>query len=134
LTAVPGFIALLLAHWKGTRLNTVRLYAEETHPTRIRLFESRQDHRWTNRFLLLGYILTGKLSFVGAPLVADRHPMPVYYKPGLTGLRQLNEARLKSDIERENHERFYVQNHSIWMDLGLLMQAIWKLRIHDHGL
>jgi lipopolysaccharide/colanic/teichoic acid biosynthesis glycosyltransferase len=66
--------------------------------------------------------------------VADRHPMPVYYKPGLTGLRQLNEARLKSDIERENHERFYVQNHSIWMDLGLLMQAIWKRRIHDHGL
>jgi len=134
LTAVPGFIAMLLAHWKGTRLNTVRLYAEETHPTRIRLFESRQEHRWTNRFLLLGYILTGKLSFVGAPLVADRHPMPVYYKPGLTGLRQLNEARLKSDIERENHERFYVQNHSIWMDLGLLMQAIWKRRIHDTGL
>jgi len=82
----------------------------------------------------LGYILTGKLSFVGAPLVADRHPMPVYYKPGLTGLRQLNEARLKTDVERENHERFYVQNHSVWMDLGLMLKALWQRRIDDQRL
>jgi lipopolysaccharide/colanic/teichoic acid biosynthesis glycosyltransferase len=134
LTAIPGLVAMLLAHWKSAPLHRVRLYAEETHPTRLTLFTPYAEHRWANRFMMLGYILTGKLSFVGAPLVADRHPMPVYYKPGLTGLRQLNEARLKTEIERENHERFYVQNHSVWMDLGLIFQALWQRRIHDQGL
>ena len=133
-TAVPGLLAMLRAHGKGALLRRVRLYAEETHPTRIQLFEPYAEYRWTNRFMLLGYILTGKLSMVGAPLVADRHPMPVYYKPGLTGLRQLNESRLKTEVERENHERFYVQNHSVWMDLGLMLQALWQRRIHDQGL
>ncbi len=133
-TAIPGLISMLRAHGKGASLRRVWLYAEETRPTRILLFEPYAGFRWTNRFMLLGYILTGKLSFVGAPLVADRHPMPVYYKPGLTGLRQLNEARLNTEIERENHERFYVQNHSVWMDLGLLLQALWQRRIHDQGL
>jgi hypothetical protein len=46
----------------------------------------------------------------------------------------LNESRLKTEVERENHERFYVQNHSVWMDLGLMLQALWQRRIHDQGL
>lgn len=133
-TMVPGLIAMLLAHWKGTRLKIVRLYAEETHPTFVRLFEPVQEFRWTNRFMLLGYILTGKLSFVGAPLVADRHPMPVYYKPGLTGLRQLNEDRLKTTIEKEHYERHYVQNHSVWLDIGILFKSVIAGRIYDDRL
>jgi GT2 family glycosyltransferase/lipopolysaccharide/colanic/teichoic acid biosynthesis glycosyltransferase len=134
LTSLPGLIALLMAHWRGTMLTRVRLYAEETHPTHILLFVALRDHRWTNRFLMVWYIFTGKLSFVGAPLVADRHPMPVYYKPGLTGMRQLNEARLNTEVERENYERFYVQNHSLWLDVRLMMQALWQRRIHDQDL
>ncbi len=131
ITAVPGLIGLMLHHFHGRHRSTVRLYAEESHPTTIRLFLPHQNHIWMNRFLLIGYIFTGKVSFVGAPLHPDRHHMPVYYKPGLTGLRQLNEDRLKSTSERDNHERYYVQNHSVWMDLGILAKAVWQRRFHD---
>lgn len=131
ITCVPGSLAWLLALLRGKQRDEVRLYAEEHHATTIRLFKPHASNVWLNRFLLFGYVFSGKLSLVGAPLHPDRHPLPVYCKPGLTGLRQLNEDRLKTTVEKEHYERHYVQNHSIWLDIGILFNSLIAGRFYD---
>jgi FlaA1/EpsC-like NDP-sugar epimerase len=131
ITGVPGLFVWLLAVLSGKKRSEIRLYAEDHHATVIRLFQPHSSHVWLNRFMLMGYVFLGKLSLVGAPLHPDRHPLPVYYKPGLTGLRQLNEDRLKTKVEKEHYERHYVQNHSIWLDIGLLFKSVIAGRFYD---
>ena len=79
---------------------------------------------WANRYLQFWYIFTGKISFVGAPITEIREDIPVYYKPGLTGLRQINEGRLVHEKEKQMFELHYVQNYSVWMDIDILFRAL----------
>ena len=66
-----------------------------------------------------------KISFVGAPITEIREDIPVYYKPGLTGLRQINEGRLVHEKEKQMFELHYVQNYSVWMDIDILFRALF---------
>lgn len=124
---VPLFVlvALLTLVTKG-KPSKVR-FALDSH-TRgfLRLWKPYESHKWMNRYLQLCYILTGRISFVGAPLISDRKNMPIYYKPGLTGLRQINEKRLFRESEKEKFEIHYVQNYSIWLDLEILFRSVFS--------
>ena len=75
--------------------------------------------RWYGKLVL---ILKGDWTFVGDdPTFADHKR---YYKPGLTGLLQLEKS---GDISEEEHERymtFYMRNYSIMMDIELLVRTI----------
>jgi lipopolysaccharide/colanic/teichoic acid biosynthesis glycosyltransferase len=79
--------------------------------------------------MLIFYVLIGKISFVGSPIIENRKHIPLYYKPGITGLRQLNESRLFRDSEKEKFELFYVQNYSIWMDVDILVKSLFKNKL-----
>ncbi|WP_457566245.1 glycosyltransferase [Caldithrix abyssi] len=74
-------------------------------------------------------ILVGKISFVGAPMTSDHKKAPIYdYKPGLTGIVQLNREKITDDEMRETYEAHYIKNQGLFMDLELLMKAVWGER------
>jgi GT2 family glycosyltransferase/lipopolysaccharide/colanic/teichoic acid biosynthesis glycosyltransferase len=90
------------------------------------LWEPYQSNRWANRYLQIWFIFNGKISFVGAPIIENRTDIPVYYKPGLTGLRQINESRLFRESEKQKFEIHYVQNYSIWMDFDIIFRSFYS--------
>jgi lipopolysaccharide/colanic/teichoic acid biosynthesis glycosyltransferase len=80
-------------------------------------------------------ILRGEMSFIGPrPLLMDylplyspeqlrRHDVP----PGLTGWAQINGRNAISWEERFNLDVWYVDHHSFWLDLRILLLTIWKV-------
>ena len=91
----------------------------------LSLWQPYESFLWPNRYLQLWYIFIGKISFVGAPIIKNRKDIPLYYKPGLTGLRQINEKRLFREEEKQAFELHYVQNYSIWMDIDILFRTLF---------
>ncbi|MCC5927449.1 MAG: glycosyltransferase [Bacteroidetes bacterium] len=92
---------------------------------KLKLWQPYEQALWANRYMQLWYIFTGKISFVGAPIIENREDIPVYYKPGLTGLRQINEKRLFREKEKQAFELHYVQNYSIWLDIDVLFRTVF---------
>jgi lipopolysaccharide/colanic/teichoic acid biosynthesis glycosyltransferase len=126
LLSVPLFLLLapfLAIPWLATLNRRVsrNYYTGENSFTTLRLLPSGT---WINLFAKLGYIISGKISFVGAPLVADRRESMLYYKHGLTGLRQYHESRSGPLEEGEHFELHYLQNYSIWLDLDILAKTL----------
>ncbi len=87
------------------------------------LYDSVTTHKWKNRFLLLWNVLVGNLHIVGAPL-SDKKSNSLNYKKGVTGLRQINEARISDEEDARNYELYYLQHYSIWTDFDILMKSI----------
>ena len=72
-------------------------------------------------------ILRGDLSFVGAPLAEKPEDAPMFdYKPGLTGLVQINRDKITSSEIYESFEAHYLKNQSLLLDVEILVQAIFQ--------
>ncbi len=80
------------------------------------------------RFLLnLFETLRGNLSFVGAPITSNIKEAPQFdYKPGLTGLVQINRQRIISDQNLENYELYYLKNQNLFVDLEIILRTLFK--------
>ncbi len=124
--SVPLFLLIvpfLAIPWIVTsrkRVGQHYFVAENRHIT-LRLLPSGT---WINLLSQLGYIISGKISFVGAPLVSDTRESMLYYKHGLTGLRQYHETRSGPLEEGDHFELHYLQNYSIWLDLDILAKSL----------
>ncbi len=80
-----------------------------------------------NFILMLINVLTGKISFVGAPIITNSNQSSQFdYKPGLTGLVQINSERILNEQTKENFELHYLKNQSLFMDIEIILQAIRK--------
>lgn len=114
---------LLIIPWLHTSRKRVdyKFYTGERSYTTLRL---GPIGNWVNLYTKLGYIFTGKISFVGAPMVPNRKESMLYYKHGLTGLRQYHESRSGPLEEGEHFELHYLQNYSIWLDLDILAKSM----------
>jgi lipopolysaccharide/colanic/teichoic acid biosynthesis glycosyltransferase len=72
-------------------------------------------------------ILIGKISFVGAPLRFEKQEKSQFnYKMGLTGLVQINVERIQNEQSKENFELHYLKNQNLFMDVEILLQALFK--------
>lgn len=91
----------------------------------VALYSPYQQHRWKNLYQLMKKVFTGKISIVGAPLGPEWNTS-VVYKPGVTGLRQLNEQQIYQEKERLSYELYYLRNYSIWFDLEIIFKAIFS--------
>lgn len=89
----------------------------------ISFYQPLQKHRHKNRVTLFWNILTGNLSWVGAP-VFETYQTRYSYKKGVCGLVQLNEDKIRSESDCENYELYYLQNYSIWMDIDILIKSL----------
>ncbi len=83
-----------------------------------RIFRSKHL-KWYRKLI---YILKGSWSFVGDDnrLSDDK----TYYKPGLTGLIQLEKSNSIGPVDHERYMTFYMKNYSIMMDVELLVKSI----------
>jgi O-antigen biosynthesis protein len=104
----------------------VRFALDKNRSDFLYLWNPYNKIRWANRYLQVWFIFTGKISFVGAPIIENRSDIPVYYKPGLTGLRQINESRLYRESEKQKFEIHYVQNYNIWLDFDILFRSLYS--------
>ncbi len=94
-------------------------------------------------------VLQGSMSLVGPrphPLKLDddfKYVIPALnsrycVKPGITGWAQINgfrgETRRVSDmVGRIEHDRFYIYNWSLWMDLKILAMTVFKGWTHKNA-
>ena len=69
-------------------------------------------------------IWSGKMSFVGAPLNEDISRYE--YKPGLTGIVQINKEKLEKTQNYKNYEIQYLKNQSFFLDMEILLAALFK--------
>lgn len=80
-------------------------------------------------------VITGEMSLVGprpllpqyldryTPRQARRHEV----RPGITGWAQVNGRNAASWEERLEMDVWYVDNHSLWLDLKILFLTVWKV-------
>jgi lipopolysaccharide/colanic/teichoic acid biosynthesis glycosyltransferase len=80
-------------------------------------------------------VLKGEMSLVGprpllveylalyTPEQARRHDV----KPGLTGLTQVSGRNELSWEDRLELDVWYVDNHSVWLDVKILFKTVWQV-------
>ena len=90
-----------------------------------------------NNLLLMMYVNNGQLSLVGAPIRFSSDQPPIYfYKPGLTGLTQINingsditngngsnGSNRSNDIQK--YELFYLKNYNFLLDVNVLFKSVF---------
>jgi len=120
LTGAPIWLPALLIGYENRY--KMQVWNEEGKPVKI----SRGRHRLADLALLLLYILTGKISFVGAPLMPPDESKHIYrYKPGLTGLVQINRNKINSVRDAEMYDLYYLKHQNFWLDLEILIKTIF---------
>lgn len=94
-------------------------------------------------------VIQGSMSLVGPrphPLKLDddfRHVIPALHsrycvKPGITGWAQINGFRgetrqLKDMLGRIDHDRHYIRNWSLWLDLRIVLLTAFKGWTHENA-
>jgi len=92
----------------------------------VKLYEDVAMHIWKNRLRLFVYVLTGKLSLVGSPIVDKYERNAQAAKKGITGLVQISDNRIREPEEAESFSLYYLQNYSLWMDIDILIKTIFN--------
>jgi GT2 family glycosyltransferase/lipopolysaccharide/colanic/teichoic acid biosynthesis glycosyltransferase len=90
--------------------------------------------RLSRGILAMPRVFTGEVSLVGLPVGSAAEskavrspgdPGEVYLGPeGLTGLVQLNQREDLGPEERERYELYYARNHSLLLDLEILVKSL----------
>lgn len=84
-------------------------------------------------------IIKGDMSFVGPRPLLVRY-LPLYsevqkkrhlVKPGITGWAQINGRNAISWEEKFNHDVWYVENQSFWLDLKILIKTVKRVVKRD---
>lgn len=121
----PVFIVEKLRNFtsRPPKMN-VNIFLDSSSTLNVKFMNPPAKHKLMNTYLFLLRVLTGEFSLVGAPIIKERQGRFIYYKPGLTGLRQLNEHRLFRDEEKERYEMHYLQSYTIWKDLEILFASL----------
>jgi lipopolysaccharide/colanic/teichoic acid biosynthesis glycosyltransferase len=70
-------------------------------------------------------IWRGYMSFIGAPL-NFQNGSRLEYKPGLTGIIQVNKSKILSAEIMNNFEIHYLKNQSFFLDMEILITAIFS--------
>lgn len=115
----------------GYRFNRKKFIGKEGTLFSGLIFKKRNGnyaHPTIERFPLLFSILKGDMSIVGSELLsANPHIRRLRCKPGLTGLFQLQETHQPNEIDKQNYEYYYMQNHSLFLDVEIILKAILNI-------
>jgi Undecaprenyl-phosphate glucose phosphotransferase len=90
-------------------------------------------------------VLKGDMSIVGPRperpefIVRFRETLPQYMlrhkmKAGITGWAQVNGWRGNTSIERRvEHDLYYIEHWSLWLDIKIMLLTLWKGFFHKHA-
>ena len=120
--SIPFYLIILLACWPALLFSKKDLVAVDG----IKLYRDISKNKWKNRLRLLGYVISGKLSLVGAPISESILEQSSTAKKGITGLIQISKNRIQQEEEAESFGLYYLQNYSLWMDIDILIKTIFN--------
>jgi putative colanic acid biosysnthesis UDP-glucose lipid carrier transferase len=126
--------------------NVVQAQKNDPRVTRIGAFLRRTSLDELPQFI---NVLQGRMSIVGPRPHAVAHN-ELYRKlikgymlrhkvrPGITGWAQINGMRGETEVlekmqGRIDHDLYYLQNWSIWLDLWIIMRTVWVVLRKDNA-
>jgi GT2 family glycosyltransferase/lipopolysaccharide/colanic/teichoic acid biosynthesis glycosyltransferase len=74
-------------------------------------------------------VLSGRFTIVGAPIQSfnqTNENKTYLYKPGLTGLVQINKDKIVSLDDADKYHLYYLKNQSILLDFEIMLKAVWR--------
>jgi GT2 family glycosyltransferase/lipopolysaccharide/colanic/teichoic acid biosynthesis glycosyltransferase len=75
---------------------------------------------------LMFSVFKGDLSFVGSEMIKyEDSKNGVNYKPGITGLIQINRHSNLQEDEKEKYNLYYLKNQSLFLDLEILFKSVF---------
>jgi GT2 family glycosyltransferase/lipopolysaccharide/colanic/teichoic acid biosynthesis glycosyltransferase len=117
----PVFLIQLLIWRKSIKKHFIM-----TGLKKYRIFTSPKSGMF-HFFLNLVNVWMGQLSFVGAPVFLDKLQSSKFeYKPGLTGIIQINSHKIENEQMHEKYELHYLKNQSVFLDVELLVTALFR--------
>lgn len=134
LSAVFVSLPIWTLIWIGLRLNPAirwhrKLISDGMGKSLGLLKPVHQSKKMSKRIAgipLFWDILTGRMSLVGTEILPYNESLPVKgYKPGLTGLVQVNRHRDLSNEDRDAYSQYYLRNYSIFLDIEILWKAFF---------
>ena len=90
----------------------------------IDLYHPLSEKKYLNMLKLVWHVIKGNMSWVGAPLDDSSQTSGFNQYYGLTGLIQLNYSRIKTDEDKERFDLHYLQNHSLGIDIDILVKSM----------
>lgn len=125
---VPAWIVLLLH--PACSFRKTEIAGEFSEPVRIRelLIRGRKAGGPLALVPLFWSVFTGAMTLVGMEIRPfDRQGPAAGFKPGLTGLVQLNASKGLSAEEKERYRLYYLKNYSYLLDMEILLKALFSL-------
>ncbi|MCF7885393.1 MAG: glycosyltransferase [Candidatus Marinimicrobia bacterium] len=81
-----------------------------------------------HRFPLIWSVFKGDMSMVGSELLtADKRKRKLHYKPGITGLFQVQGNHEPDEVDKQNYEHYYMRNYSLFLDIEILLKALLRI-------
>jgi len=72
-------------------------------------------------------VFLGKMSIVGSPVINSNILDNLkYFKPGITGILQINRKRINDVSDAKRYNLYYLKNQSIWMDLKIIYRSLFN--------
>jgi len=127
LATSPLAIPVLFINRK--KLKTFEIIGEKGSEEEITQIHSWNFKNYLNRYLLFREVWRGKISLVGAPITqfpSSYKPDNFLYKPGLTGLVQINKSKIRIPEDLEKYHLFYLKNQSLLLDIEILFKALFQ--------
>ena len=123
-------IALMILVIKRKRLKKFAITGDKNEKVVIRQLEKINFKRWINRWLLFLEVVKGKISIVGSPIIEymgqNYMKSEFSYKPGLTGIVQINRKKIRLPEDVEKYHLFYLKNQSLLLDIEILLKAFFQ--------
>ena len=95
------------------------------------VFEKKNGEKYRknlHRFPLIWSVLKGDMSMVGSELLSvtgDKRKLN--YKPGITGLFQVQGNHKPEKEDKKNYEHYYMRNYSLFLDIEILLKALLRI-------
>ncbi len=110
----------------------IEIPATSTKTNSLMQIQPFERNKAVNLWLKLWGVLQNKISFVGAPLALDNLPdsrnstARYRYKPGITGLVQINRRKILSPDDAEKYHLYYLKNQSLLLDVEILVKSVMR--------
>lgn len=131
ITVVFTPFVLPFAYLTGCRLGKKRLLGKEGTNFTAMMIKGRKGiniNKILEGFPLIWSVLKGDMSLVGSETFsANPNIRYLRCKPGLTGLFQLQGNHRPDEVDKQNYEYYYMQNHSLFLDVEIILKSILNI-------
>lgn len=132
-------VALPIVFLKRRKLGEFKINGDKGVEITILQLDRKNFKKWINRWLLFWEVVRGKISIVGSPIMdyqkLSQKDRNFSYKPGLTGIVQINRKKIRHPDDAEKYHLFYLKNQSLLLDVEILLKAFFQklLFVEENG-